>query len=593
MTSQAPVPPATNSQSHWIDSHGVRLHAVSRGDSSHPAIVLVHGYPDNHGVWNAVAGLLAQTHYVIAYDVRGAGQSGRPAKIADYAMKLLSGDLQAVVDSLIPGRPFHLAGHDWGSIQNWESVTSGPLQDRILSCTSISGPCLDHMGYWMRNHLLSGSAGATGKAVRQLASSWYILMFHLPALAPALWRAGDGRWWPRYLQLREGVDEVENNPSQVDDGQTGVQLYRANFIAKMLRPEPRPARCPVQLIVPTGDNYVGTQLFDELHQWVDRLYRRDIDASHWVLLTQPGRIAGWILDFVQSVEAGTDSPALAQARVRPERLHLPLQGRLAVVTGAGAGIGRATALKLAREGADIVCTDIDGDSANATADLCREQGARAWGKVVDAGSAPAMEALAGWVQQELGGADILVNNAGIGLAGGVLDTSLPQWEKLLHVNLWGVIHGARLFARQMIERQRRGHIINVASAAAFAPSRKMAAYATSKAAVHMLSECLRGELADSGIGVTAVCPGFVATGITRSSEYAGMSPAEQEQTRAKVDALYKRRNLPPEAVADAVFRALQDNPPLALVGVEARALRLLNRFVPALSRRIARLDLVP
>lgn len=593
MNSRVSIKPSAIPQSHWIDSSGVRLYAVTRGDSTRTPIVLVHGYPDNHSVWNGVADMLAQSFYVIAYDVRGAGQSDKPARIADYRMKRLAEDLNAVVDALIPARRFHLVGHDWGSIQSWESVTSGPLPERILSYTSISGPCLDHMGFWMRNHLFSGSVADTRKAVRQLFSSWYVMMFQLPLLAPTLWRVGQGRWWSRYLQLREGVTEVEPNPTQGDDGRFGVQLYRANFIPKLMRPEPRPARCPVQIIVPTGDHYVGTQLFSELHQWVDRLYRRDLNATHWVVMRQPERIAAWIDDFVRAVDAGEDTPVLAQARVRPQRVMLPLSGRVAVITGAGSGIGRATALKLAREGADVVCVDIAADSAARTQQLCELLGARAWAKTVDVGSAKAMEALAKWVEQTLGGADILVNNAGIGMAGGVLDTSPAQWEKLLKVNLWGVIHGARLFARQMVQRQRGGQIINVASAAAFAPNRKLAAYATSKAAVHMLSECLRGELADSGIGVTAVCPGFVATGIASATVYAGLSEAEQAAKRAQADALYRRRNFSPDTVADAIFHAVQTNPPIALVGAEAWVTRWLSRFAPALSRRIARIDITP
>ncbi len=225
----------------------------------------------------------------------------------------------------------------------------------------------------------------------------------------------------------------------------------------------------------------------------------------------------------------------------PGRSSLPLNGKTAVITGAGSGIGRATALRFAAEGADLVCVDIDEDSAEDTATQARKLGAVAWSRKVDVGSAQAMQRLANWLDKELGGADIVINNAGIGMAGGVLDTSVKEWDRLLKVNLWGVIHGSRLFAQQMIDGHRHGHI-NVASAAAFAPNRKLAAYSTSKAAVHMLSECLRAELAEHDIGVTAICPGFVATGIANATVYAGASDEEQAQKRAKADALYKRRN---------------------------------------------------
>ena len=96
--------------------------------------------------------------------------------------------------------------------------------------------------------------------------------------------------------------------------------------------------------------------------------------------------------------------------------------------------------------------------------------------------------------------DVVVNNAGIGIAGAVLDTSVDDWERALGANLWGVIHGSRLFARQMVDRVRGGHVVNVASAAAFVPSKVLPASATSKSATVMLTECLQAELADEGSG---------------------------------------------------------------------------------------------
>jgi NAD(P)-dependent dehydrogenase (short-subunit alcohol dehydrogenase family)/pimeloyl-ACP methyl ester carboxylesterase len=576
-----------------VNSNGVQLHVATWGDSRKVPVVLVHGYPDNHLVWKPVAERLAKHCFVIAYDVRGAGASDAPRGVRAYALEKLAQDLAAVVDAVIPGRRFHLVGHDWGSIQSWESVTTPRLQARIASYTTISGPSLDHAAHWLRARTLNFSPVDKAKLMKQLLSSWYIGFFQLPVLPTAGWQAGFGKLWPTYLEKREGVQEAEANPTQVADGAQGVQLYRANFRQKLISPEERHAACPVQLIVPTRDNYASAQLYDDLHQWVPELYRRDIDASHWVPLSHPDRIAGWIAEFVEGVERGAMPGALQRALVKPARRQRPLAGKLAVVTGAGSGIGRATALKFAEEGADLVCVDINTAAAERTAALCRLLDATAWARTVDVGAAKAMEALAREVASEFGGADIVVNNAGIGMAGGVLDTSVADWEKLLKVNLWGVIHGARLFARQMVDAGRRGHIVNVASAAAFAPNRQLAAYSTSKAAVHMLTECLRAELAAHGIGVTAICPGFVATGIANATVYAGASEAEQARKRAKADALYQRRNFAPEDVAAAVFAAVQKNPALKLVGAEAWSTRLLSRFAPTVSRLIARVDITP
>lgn len=232
------------------------------------------------------------------------------------------------------------------------------------------------------------------------------------------------------------------------------------------------------------------------------------------------------------------------------------------------------------------------EAAERSAELARLLDVDAYVRQVDVGSAEQMEALATWVESELGAPDIVVNNAGIGLSGRMLDTSNADWDKLLRVNLWSVILGSRLFAQQMIAAGKRGHIVNVASAAAFSPTKALPAYATTKAAVHMLSDCLRAELADQRIHVVSVCPGIVNTGITTSSRFVGVSEEKQEKLRAKASRMYARRNLPPSAVAEAILDAVKHRKPEALVGAEAHAFRFLSRYAPALSRRLARLDMI-
>src|SRR6218665_2368651 len=115
-----------------VMSGPVRLAVKQWGDPRRPTIVLVHGYPDNSAVWHPVAELLARDFHVVAYDVRGAGQSDRPGRIRDYKIEKLKEDLVAVIDHVAPGRPVHLVAHDWGSIQSWEAVTEPALQERIL-----------------------------------------------------------------------------------------------------------------------------------------------------------------------------------------------------------------------------------------------------------------------------------------------------------------------------------------------------------------------------------------------------------------------------------------------------------------------------
>ncbi|MEY1660810.1 alpha/beta fold hydrolase [Isoalcanivorax beigongshangi] len=300
-------------QRHRIQSGSISLQAYTWGDPTATPLVLVHGYPDNHLAWVPVAERLSDSFYVIAYDVRGAGESDRPKGRKAYQISVLVEDLEAVVDTLIPGQQFHLAGHDWGSIQSWESVTTAPMKDRILSYTTVSGPSLDHMGYWVRSHL-SDSASRVS-ALKQLMSSWYITAFQLPLIPELMWKAVVGRNWKHFLSKVEGVKEPHANPYQTVDGRDGVWLYRSNFAPRLLRPAPRYADCPVQLIVPLKDAYAGVYLFDELHEWVPELYRRDVDAGHWLMLSDPDWLAAAIRDFIDAVERGDQQESLRSLRV--------------------------------------------------------------------------------------------------------------------------------------------------------------------------------------------------------------------------------------------------------------------------------------
>ncbi len=258
-------------------------------------------------------------------------------------------------------------------------------------------------------------------------------------------------------------------------------------------------------------------------------------------------------------------------------------GKLVVVTGAASGIGRATALAFASAHARLAVCDLPSADLSELETALYAAGAEdARALAVDVSSREQMAAWCASVCRE-GAPDVLVNNAGVGLAGGVLDTTLEDWSWILGVNLWGVVHGCHIFAPRMAERG-RGQIINVASAAGFYNSEAMAAYGTTKYAVIGLSEALRAELAPRGVGVSVVCPGFINTPIVQRMRMRGVSYPESE--RANVRRFYEKRNYAPERVASAIVRAAATNPSLLPVTPEAWALYLLSRAAPSLSHRI-------
>ncbi|AWK10066.1 short chain dehydrogenase [Streptomyces spongiicola] len=579
-----------------VRTGGVELCVAELGDARQPAVVLVHGYPDSKEVWSEVASRLAARFHVVLYDVRGHGRSTAPVPLrGGFTLEKLTDDFLAVADAVSPDRPVHLVGHDWGSVQSWEFATVRRTEGRIASFTSVSGPSLDHLGHWIRKRAARPTPRRVAQLLGQGARSWYVSALHLPALPELAWRGPLGRRWPGLLERVEKVPAGDYPTASLpSDAAHGAWLYRDNVRFRLAHPRSDAyAHVPVQLITPTGDRFLSARLYDDLALWAPRLERRTLPAKHWVPRTRPDQLASWISGFVTAHEEASASggyrPVSASGARGPyaERFG----GQLVLVTGAAGGIGRATAFAFAEAGARVVAVDRDGEGAARTAEMARLIGAPgAWAETVDVADEAAMEKLAEKVAGEHGVVDVLVNNAGTGLSGPFLDTTTDDWRRVLDVNLWGVVHGCRLFGGQMAERGQGGHIVNTASAAAYQPSRILPAYATSKAAVLMLSECLRAELAGRGIGVSAVCPGIVNTGITATARFAGVSGEEEKRRRRRASKLYAMRNYPPEKVAGAILRAVLDDRAVVPVTPEARGARLLSRLMPGALRAIARLE---
>ena len=279
-----------------------------------PTVVLVHGFPDNSLVWTDLAIRLLPYYRVAAYDVRGAGESDIPSRTADYRLQRLVEDLKAVIDTVSPAKPVHLAGHDWGSIQCWEAVSTPLLQGRVASFTSISGPSLDHAAFWLRDGFRRHDPARTGRVLNQLLHSWYIASFHLPVIPRLTWRIAFNKW-PAAIAQQYRQLAAEDFPTQAMDGFHGIKLYRANFIERLLKPEGRWTDIPVQLVVPTKDRFVTSGLFDDLAGWAPRLWRREVAAGHWVQCSHPELIAGFLREFIDYLEEGAPALGLQAAKI--------------------------------------------------------------------------------------------------------------------------------------------------------------------------------------------------------------------------------------------------------------------------------------
>ena len=256
-----------------------------------------------------------------------------------------------------------------------------------------------------------------------------------------------------------------------------------------------------------------------------------------------------------------------------------LSGKTVLVTGAASGIGKETALAFARRGAALVICDMNETGLAETAAQIRALGRDVFAQRVDVASPDAMREFAAAVHARTDAVDILMNNAGVGLGASFLDTDLKDWDWIVGINLKGVIYGCHFFIPPMVARHQGGHVINVASAAAFVASEPLAAYSTTKYAVLGLSEALRDELRRYGIGVTAVCPGIINTPITATSPLRGAN--NTPEMRQRMIQIYQRRNYGPERVAGNILKAVQRNRAVASVSPEAWAIYYLKRLAPA------------
>lgn len=577
-----------------VTGDGVELATFSYGTPGEttpdqPVVLLVHGWPDSHHLWDLVAPQLAEHYRVYAYDTRGFGESDRPEEVDAYRLDTLAADMFAVLRAVNPDGTTHIVAHDWGSVQAWETVTTVGADEAIASFTSVSGPNLDFLGEWAHGKLANPTPSNVGQALSQVASSAYTVFFQVPVVSDAFFRAfGSDRVWSEFLHLIEGTprENAQFGPTLRADMINGLKLYRANIRGKLARPTPRPTRVPVLEVVNDHDIALRPAIYQRTHTHAENLWRKRSTTGHWLPYTNPAYLAATAIEFIESVENGSSSKPNTIDRAHVTGEAGELIGKLAVITGAGSGIGRETAYALADLGAEVVLADIDLEAAEDTATDCKGRGVIATAYELDVSNTKAFAKFAEKIRADHGVADIVINNAGIALAGSALAASDEQVDRLFAINLRGVVSGSREFGRQMVERGAGGHIVNLASAAAFTPSRELGLYSASKAGVLMFSESLRAELAEHKIGVTAICPGIVHTNITANTQFAGA--ADEAATRAKVDGFYAKRNFTPDRVATDIVAAIRKNKAVVPVTPEAEFGYRVYRFFPWASRIGAR-----
>lgn len=573
-------------------SGGVQIAVYEDGNPDGPPIVLVHGWPDSHVLWDGVVPLLADRFRVLRYDNRGVGSSSAPKSTSEYRMSCYADDFAAVIGTLAPGEKVHVLAHDWGSAGMWEYLARPDASEHVASFTTLSGPSIDHTNRFVMSSLRRPyQPRRFAQALGQLGRLTYMGAFSVPVLAPMAVRSvlADRVTW--MLKNRDGIpaDQVHHSQTYKTDAVNSLKVYRANYFRAFVPPKRDPyIDVPVQVIVNSNDPFIRPYVYADTHNWVPRLWRRDIGAGHWSPMSHPATVARSVHQLVDFLEGKPPNRELRRAQVG--RSREPFGDTLVSVTGAGSGIGRATALEFARLGAELVVSDINEAGAKETAAAIVSRGGVAHAYALDVADAGAVERFAEEVCAEHGVPDVIVNNAGVGHSGMFLDTPRDEYDRVLNINFGGVVNCCRSFGRRLVDRGAGGHVVNVSSMAAYSPQQSMNAYSTSKAAVFMFGDCLRAELDEAGIGLTTICPGVIDTNIVHTTRFdvPANKAAKVEARRKQIEKAFSARRYGPEKVAKAIVSSVRKNKAIRPVAPEAYIVYGVSRLLPQVMRSTAR-----
>lgn len=256
-----------------------------------------------------------------------------------------------------------------------------------------------------------------------------------------------------------------------------------------------------------------------------------------------------------------------------------LAGKVAVITGAGSGIGRALADLLAKEGCHLALADIHAENLESISAELRLRGCRVSQHILDVADRTAVFAFADEVLAQHGAAELIINNAGVSVSQAIVDLSFEDFEWLMGINFWGVVHGTKAFLPHLLKNN-QGHIVNVSSIFGIIALPSQGAYNASKFAVRGFTEALRHELSASNIGVSCVHPGGIKTNIARAGRFYQGINGKCDAGRATAD-FDRLARTSPEQAAKTIVKGIKTKRPRILIGKDAHLLDWLQRLLPA------------
>ena len=264
-----------------------------------------------------------------------------------------------------------------------------------------------------------------------------------------------------------------------------------------------------------------------------------------------------------------------------------LKAKVAAITGAGSGIGQALAVELAKLGCDLALSDINEAGLQDTENQVTNYGAKVTSCSLDVADRDAVFQWAEQVNSDFGQVNLIFNNAGVSLSETIESMSYENFEWLMNINFWGVVHGTKAFL-PMLRASGEGHIVNVSSVFGLIAVPSQSAYNAAKFAVKGFTECLREEMVldDCNIGVTCVHPGGIKTNIVRNSRIGDVGKAGAQDKNKAAKMFEKAARTTPEEAAKAIINGVKKNKPRVLIGTDARVIDTVQRTLPTAYQNI-------
>lgn len=300
-----------------VRSGALDLAVFEHGDPRNETVILLHGWPDTHLLWQELVPSLADRFHVVTFDQRGHGLSSTPESWQDFAFEQLAEDVRVIARAVSPGKPVHLLGHDFGAIYAWEAVCDERADEEFASFICVAGTNLDHWGLWARKVLRKPNLRTIAGLVSQLLCSSYIFWLFVPGVPAFLFkRLGEPSVWRRVLRVISHVPphKAHLSTTLAKDMLEGAQIYRAN-IGKLAHPRERRTRVPVLMILGKYDIAIRRTPLEDTSIWGQKVTFRDIAAGHWSPFTHPWEIAELASEFIDShspTMGGASATALFQ-----------------------------------------------------------------------------------------------------------------------------------------------------------------------------------------------------------------------------------------------------------------------------------------